>query len=384
MSAYEFDADSVYKAQDKLFKALVHMEAVVERPLRRISYPEMPAAVLGQVQGGVAEVISTISTARASIADVARNMKQKTYDLVDHKDPNSLGWGWKVGDFVFVDATAFTGTDILYKATNYDQFGWKGVAGSAVAFGTNFIPVGKIFKVVGKGGKIALGVARGARYGRAAEVAAQLERAAAAEGMHVRLPGGVPGGSSAVDDAVKGAGHAHPTRGTLHPTSSSGGVADMSEAVASRPGLPTPINASHLYSQASTEGKLLAQATGGTIIDNSSVAQHLAALDLYKVLPPALADKIWARASVNFVDRSSGRLTAVLQAQVNGTRVFAKYEVPAILANARITSLEIVRARGVDLQPYRYVTIDRTSPTAAADMLRQINLGGRILFTFRP
>ncbi|MCU1589794.1 MAG: hypothetical protein JWP11_1050 [Frankiales bacterium] len=87
-----FDPKSVYAAQKDLFDALTEMSANVERPLRRIDYPEMPAGVHAVVEGVVAETIAQISQARVSVASVAHAIKTKSYDLVEHDDPSKLPW----------------------------------------------------------------------------------------------------------------------------------------------------------------------------------------------------------------------------------------------------------------------------------------------------
>ena len=398
MTVYTFDPKSVDRTQRKLFDALVRMNNNVHRPLRRVDLPEMPAAVRGQVVSGIAEAISTMSAAGVSVSGVARSMKAKSYDLVEHKQLSSeLGWGWKVGD-AMVAAAEFTGTDIIHKAINYDEYGWKGVTGSAAAFGSNFIPVTKIAGAVGKGGKAAVGAIRGTNAANRARVTAQLDRVAAAPGMRLRRPSGAAAPGMA-DDVIRGADNVSVHPQPMRPGAAAGGLADKAEAIATNPrplkkaaspqsGSRAPgslaSDSLHLSSNAAMQVAMLAKATGGGLIDHTSTGATLAAAKLYQNLPAAIADRIWGQASANFVRAASGRLTATLEATVNRNRVFAKVEVPAILANPNVTSLAVVRKRGLDLQPQRYVTISRSDANAATKVLDEIDAGGRIIFNFVP
>jgi hypothetical protein len=394
MTAYEFDPKSVYAAQEDLLKALVHMSDVVERPLRRVDLPEMPAAVRGQVQSGVAEAISLMSTARSSIAGVATEMKQKTYDLVPHKKISAeLGWGWKLGDAVIIKGSAFTGTDIIHKAINYKEYGWKGVAGSAVSFGTNFVPVGKIFGAASKGGKAALGTIRGTRAANTARVAAQMERVAGAQGMKVvraPRPGGGLGAArpilkrtSAADDAARGTGGVQnlaPRPGAPNPAA--GGLLDKAEGIAGGGKFQLKPNSTNLYSGGAHDVALgVAAKTGGTVIDFTKPGMFLESLKLFDILPAPLALRVWGNLSENFVKQSVGPLRATVGDTVVASSVFATREIPAMLLNTKVPYLT-VRHAGQGVATARPIQISRSDPRAMETMIQEINRGGWVRFTF--
>lgn len=85
MTAYEFDPSSVDVAQRDIVAALVHLLDVVERPLRRMDLPEMPASVRGLATSTIAESIGTMSRARVSLAELSKNLKRTAYEL-EHPD----------------------------------------------------------------------------------------------------------------------------------------------------------------------------------------------------------------------------------------------------------------------------------------------------------
>lgn len=394
MSAYEFDPDSVWDAYKALDKAVVRMNQVVEQPLRRVSLPEMPAAVRGQVASGIAEAIGQMSVARASIAQTANAMKQKTYDLVDdskHVQVAKLGWGWKLGDIVLIKGSAFTGTDIIHKAINFDQYGWKGVGSSAVSFGSNFIPVGKIFGAVGRGGRHAIGALNGTNAARRAQVAAQLDRVSRAQGMRIRRP--PPPATGGVGDAARGTGAVqNSTVRSDRVTAASGGLLDKGEDVARRFRFTLAPGKSHLYTGVGDAVPALVERFGATVINDTEAGIFLAERLLYERLPGPMADRIWGNASEAFIRQSSGPLNAsvgsrpLLKPPGGATRetrvpVFVTRELPAIVSHTGIPSLTVTHLNVAG--PPRLVSISRSEPGAVDRMVDHINTGN-VVFRFVP
>ena len=229
--SYEFDPDKVFKAGTDIRQAGIEVGQWVTAPLRRISYPEMPSAVLGQVQSVVTSVTAMVAEAQKAVCQVGQAMRNKTYEMTDHDDPNKLPWYYTAGD-VIVWGAEFTGTDIIYKTSQAvsGEGTWTDARNSAGTFAFTVLG-GPIFKGVWKGGKWVVGGARGTRkanearvaaqLARAAQgartapkvgdplVAAQLERLAKSQGMSIRPPAVVPGGGASVArSGAGGIGHA--------------------------------------------------------------------------------------------------------------------------------------------------------------------------------
>lgn len=107
------DPESAYAAQAALSEAIIQMANNVERPLRRIHYPEMPAGVKAVVAGVVADTVGQISRARASVGAIARAIKDKTYDLVPHDDLSKLPWYYEYAPNVISLTWATTASGYL-------------------------------------------------------------------------------------------------------------------------------------------------------------------------------------------------------------------------------------------------------------------------------
>lgn len=338
MSALEFDPDSVFKAQKDLYAALIYINTYVERQLRNRTLPEMPAAVRGQVGAGIASAISTISASRVALAGLAQDIKNKTYDLVDH-DSTQLGWGWKVGDFAFQTFPAWTGTDIIYKAMHPDQFSNTDVAMSAVSFATNFIPVGKTFRFVGKGGGRVISILRPAAFAERAtakeaeqkliqaQIDAQIERAARA--------GNTPVNMDALGPRV------------FH----TGGAWRL---------------------PAGATAQDVADRLGGHTIESTPFGRWLESLNLHEAAP-SLAGGAWDNASVHYAATASGTLRVALGNDAVANGAFIRKELPALLDNHSITGITLLPAGTNASRALSTITIHRGDSASVAKALEGIN-----------
>lgn len=337
MTALEFDPDSVYKAQADLYKALIYINNYVERQLRNRPLPEMPGTVRGQVTSGIASAISTISASRVALAGLAQEIKNKTYDLVEH-DSTQLGWGWKVGDFAFQTLPSWTGTDIIYKAMNPDQFSKKDVAMSAVSFATNFIPIGKTFRFVGKGGRGVIRVLRPAAFAERAtakeaerkliqaQIDAQIERAARAGSTPVNMDGLGP--------------RVFHTGGAWR--------------------LPAGMTAQDV-----------ADRLGGHTIESTPFGQWLESLNLHEAAP-GLAAGAWDNASVHYAATATGTLRVALGNDAVATGAFIRKELPALLDNHNITGITLLPAGTNASRAISTITVHRGDSTSVAKALEAI------------
>lgn len=332
-----FDPDSVYAAQKALFDAVIQMSENVERPLRRIDYPEMPAGVRAVVSGVVADVIGQISQGRSTVGHIAQAIKNKSYDLVEHDDPSRLGWGWRAGDAVI----GFTGLDLGYKIVHHDEYGWGSVGMSALSFASNFVPVGKIAKVIGRGGKLAVGTVRGTRAAHDAQVAAQLERAASAGGMRVVRP---PASSF---EAGRGGTHLHSGRAWDEAADAAGHY-------------------------------------GGSTIEMTSAGGRLTRAQLERIYGKERAAAVWDKASLTFARRANGVVRATVGKNVSEVSTFVRVELPELLRNARVPSLTVNRAGSVASRADRVITVSRSDPHAVEMILASIRGGGSLRVVFKP
>lgn len=202
----EFDPDSVFATGTKIRDAATDVHEWVTAPLHRVSLPQMPAPVRGEVEGTLARVVAMVTDAQRTVIQVGQELRNKTYEMtdLDNVDALELPWWtapgkavvagaerfgiggddatrlpwWTVPGDIMVAGAKFTGTDVIYRY-NEAKSG-RGGEGAVKESGINFaltLVGGKLIKGAWKGGKWVVAGARGTRGAAVpADVAAQLAR----------------------------------------------------------------------------------------------------------------------------------------------------------------------------------------------------------------
>lgn len=178
MTELRFDPDKAHKAQKAMFAALITASSAVERPLRNVTFPEMPASVDGATREGIANAIALMADARVAAASVASALKSRAQILGVHDKVAEMSNWWTVGDI----AIGLTGGDAFYKTfggLDITDPDWNPIEGKfggwqhtdysakdqALAWGNfmlNFVG-GPIIKATAKGGRRLLRLGKSTR-----------------------------------------------------------------------------------------------------------------------------------------------------------------------------------------------------------------------------
>lgn len=390
MTELRFDPDKAHKAQKSMFNALIEMNNGVERRLRNVALPEMPATVAGSVRQGIAHAVAIMADARVVAANVASVLKGKAQDLGVYDKAAELSKWWTAGDI----AISVTGADAFYKSfggldvtdPNWNPLegkfgGWQDTnyskseqAAAWASFGLNFVG-GPVVKGVYRGGRWVVNGVRGGRAAKEARVAAQLARLSRYDG--VTMP---------VDKAAMKRLEqiANTNAQGLHTTAM--GRAELS-TFGVRPG------GTHLYSGgAGSAAQSVAGRTGSSTIEMVGSGRTFDSLRLYDVLPSTtangtqhhLADTVWGTLSTRFASQATGPVRASTGGTVRPNSVFVQQEIPALLKNPRVPALTVSRTTSNASRPEVVMRISRSDPAAVQKMLSAINGGKSIRFTFVP
>lgn len=441
MTALEFDPKDAHKGQKAIFAALVTMSDVVERPLRRVSLPEMPASTRAEVNGRIHAAISVMSTARSGVAGVATELKQRAQNAGVYDRAAKLPWWVGVGDAAMTGASFF-GFDAVHKTVSGD-YSKKEVAVAWAAFGTNFIPVVKIAKAI----KGVRGATKAAGHSNRAvgKLPAGAARPASPTALRPAVPTAAtppkpsptrpvisrPTVGPATRPRPMGTGAAHippvkppkpapPKLTVVTP----GGTAGSKPVGPSKPWVPNDTGASqaaaaadialtgatpvHVAAQqvsaivrnpefglsaGSTwlhtggqrlQAATLAHAAGGSTIEMTHAGTRVNLQFLYSKFPKDVADAYWEKLSRKLIESSSGVVNALAATTVSPTSVFARIEVPALVKNPKVPQL-VVHRSGAGTATV--VTKIRRSDPAAAKKIVEItnhNPNAKLVFDFVP
>lgn len=410
----EFDPDSVFTAGTRIRDAATEVHECVTAPLRRLSLPQMPPSVRGEVERTLSRVVAIVSDAQRALIQVGRDMRNKTYEIASVDDAPELPWWtapgkgvvtaaerfgiggddatrlpwWTVPGDIMVAGAQFTGLDVIY---HYNEAkSGRASANDVKESGINFAMMlvgGRLVKGAWKGGKRLLGFRGGAKGGSAAGKAATTHFAA----------------QFAVDRSSQfAAARAFDPRiaarlERIAQTNGRGIDSFVAEHIVGNSRFAVPRGATRLHTAGAwRNGRVyeIAAKSNSETIEMTNPGSRLQSItrgsgnNVLDALPEELHKAHWDNLSRRFVQQASGPIRASFEGAVRADSTFARVEIPELLRNTRVPSLTVTHVAG-NTAGHRWVLkVSRSDPAASKKILQAVQragrLGGTVRITFTP
>lgn len=423
MSTLSFNPESGLKGSRAVEAAMAEVRLDVERPLSLMVLPAMPAELRGAVARGLDSAVGNIQNSRSAIAQAASAVKRQAHDFgaIDRVDAKISPW-YKLGD-ALVWAAEVTGTDVIYKVVGGFDLGEMSFeasnasagerVGAAFNFASNFFPAAKLPAITRT---IGVGAAKGLKVTRpASEVVGTAPVA-------IPRPIGVGGASGAKvtrpHSEMIGTGHLATPKfpfwfgGGMDAAQNSGNALQSAGRLTSRSpvrGVPwqqNPALQGHFLNQEAGSQRLAqaarvrgfgvkpgqavlhsgvgggdsaarwAGANGGTTLEMTGVGKSLVGKTLYPDqvkwrMPAWRSSYEWRVMSTQFAREAAGSVRTVVGENIRKKSVFVTDELPALMANKKVTDVTIGRPDRLGVGPIATFTVSRTSSPISSKTIKR-------------